>query len=231
MNKRSFCSIFAGVLLASVPAFGAAVSSFGLLSGANFGGSGIDNTAVAITTYSGVTLGLTATPRYSNPPVTNDGISAFFATAGVDPAQAGYAQWNFDFYISNAGASFASYTAELWYDFDPAAATSTGLGIGIISLPSPLFAGTTTVQDSWNLGMSFLATGAAGLTPPTYSSFDPTASGEYSFALVLKDSTAAEVARSSITVNVASVPDGGSMVALLGVGLMALVGVRRTMRG
>jgi hypothetical protein len=230
MNKRSFPSIFAGLLLAAAPAFGAAVSSFGLLSAANFGGAGIDNTAVAITTYNGVTLGLTATPRYSNPPVTNDGVSAFFATGGADPTQPGYAKWNFDFYVSNSGAAFADYVAELWYDFDPASATSTGLGKGMMLLPAPLISGSTTVQNSWNLGMGFLATGAPGLTPPSYSSFNPNASGEYSFALVLKDNSG-EVARSSITVNVASVPDGGSMLALLGLGLVGMAGLRRKMRG
>ena len=61
--------------------------SFGTLSGATFGGSGIPNNAVAISTYTDdsgnvVTLGLTATPRYSAPAVGNDNAGTFYAMPG-----------------------------------------------------------------------------------------------------------------------------------------------------
>src|SRR5262245_44118746 len=62
-------------------------NSFGSFPPATFGGSGIPNDAVAITkvlTTSGdaITLCLTATARYSNPTVGNDGAGTFSAGDG-----------------------------------------------------------------------------------------------------------------------------------------------------
>ena len=177
--------------------------TFGLLSAATFDGSGIPNDSVAITYVGGVTLGLTATQRFSNPTVTNDGHGTFFATPGADTLPSTYARWNFSFYASNAFLN--DYTLQLLWDLDP------GFGTDEASLGNPLGIGTlaagSTVQDSWNLGMPFLGGG-----------FDPTAAGEYSFALILRDATGQELGRSAINVNVGHVPDTAST------GLLALAG-------
>jgi len=192
-------------------------TSFGSLPSATFGGSGIPNDAVAITTFGlpegSLTLGLSATARYSNPAVTNDGAGTFFALAGGDTLDGApaYGVWNFDFYSAASFTPGSGYTLTLLYDVDPAAGSSTG------SLQLPI-----GYQDSWNLGMGFLGGG-----------FDPNANGEYSFALVLaRDGT--EVGRSSMNVIVgsgpSSVPDVSSTLALSLAGLAGVGLVRRKSR-
>jgi hypothetical protein len=175
--------------------------TFGLLSAATFGGSGIPNDRVAITTFGGVTLGLTATQRYSNPTVTDNGAGTYFATAGEDTLP-NYALWNFDMYVSNA--STTNYAMQLLWDLNPGAGTNEASlsSFGIL----PLAAGSTW-QESWNLGMPFLGGG-----------FDPTVAGEYSFALILRSATGQELGRSAINVNVGHVPDTAST------GLLAVAG-------
>src|SRR5215469_8414331 len=79
-------------LTVSLAAFGN--TSFGTLSGATFGGTGIPNNAVEITTVNTtpngngasdtITLGLTATPRYQNPALGNNLAGTFSATAGAN---------------------------------------------------------------------------------------------------------------------------------------------------
>lgn len=175
-------------------------STFGPLSAATFGGSGIPNDRVAITSIGDVTLGLTATQRYSNPTVTDNGAGTYFATAGEDTLP-NYALWNFDFYASNASQN--DFYLQLLWDLNPGVGTDeTMLSSGI-----SLFLAGSTNQDSWNLGMPFLGSG-----------FDPTVAGEYSFALILRNATGQELGRSAINVNVGHVPDTAST------GLLALAG-------
>lgn len=211
----------AGVLTLTAAPITPTYTTFGTLSGATFGGSGIPNDAVAITTYdtgSGiVTLGLTAHQRYSNPAVANNGAGTFFAVQGGDtytPApntQPTWARWNFGWYVQNNSST--PFLVDLLYDFDPGTGTDeTALGkVNGGILP------TATVQDSWNLGMNFLTSLP---NPPTYSPFNPNVPGEYSFALILKNASGTELARSAILVKV--VPDGGVSAGLLGLGLLGL---------
>lgn len=211
MKITSLRALFGAALLAlsSLPAAAITIdpqfTNFGLLSQATFGGSGIPNHAVAITTFGNVTLGLTATQRFSNPAVTNDGAGTFFAQAGSDPANSAYAKWNFNYYISGLSSG---QSVTLYYDKNPAT------GNDVTATFPGLFMGT---QNSWNLGMGHLGGG-----------FNPSASGEYDFALVLSDSTG-ELARSAITVKVGSpsVPDGGTTIGLMGAALVGLVALRR----
>jgi hypothetical protein len=188
--------------------------TFGLLSGATFGGSGIPNDSVAIKTIGVVTLGLTATQRYSNPTVTNNGAGTYFATPGEDSVP-NYARWNFGFYASNASQN--DFYLQLLWDLNPGAGTDeASLSSGI-----SLFYAGSTQQDSWNLGMPFLGSG-----------FNPAAAGEYSFALILRSVTGQELGRSAINVNVGSVPDTAStgLLALAGFGSLLVFGrLRRRM--
>ncbi|GIX50560.1 MAG: hypothetical protein KatS3mg132_754 [Limisphaera sp.] len=204
-------------------------TTFGTLSGATFGGSGIPNDAVAIFTYGNVTLGLTAHQRYSNPAVGNNGAGDFYAVNGGDVytpspnTQPTWARWNFGWYVQNSDTT--TYILDFRYDFDPGAGTDEAAH-GVISSVLP---GNLKVEDSWNLGMGFLGTSDSGLgwsrTPPTHPGFDPNAAGEYTFALILRDMSGQELGRSAIRVNV--VPDAGATVTLLGLGLMGLSMVRR----
>jgi hypothetical protein len=217
--------VAAGVVTAGAAPITPTYTTFGTLSGATFGGSGIPNNAVAITTIGDVTLGLTAHQRYFNPPVANDGAGTFTAVNGGDiysiPPEPGYARWNFGWYVANAGTD--SYLVELLYDFDPGTGTDSG-NLGKIG---SILGSNKTVQDSWNLGMAFLDTSTSpNVSPPAYPSFDPNASGQYSFALILRDAgSGAELGRAAINVNV--VPDGGGTLAIFGLAMGAMAWFKR----
>ncbi len=231
-------SIYCAGLLGLTCISAAAVSidptytSFGTLSGATFGGSGIPNNAVAITTLtSGIydfTLGLTAHQRYSNPAPVNDGAGTFWAVTGNDSAHGkpGYARWNIGYYVdvtpdlsSGLFGGGNGYSVRLFYDNDPAMDNDV---TKYVTLEPNYWNGKTfDSQNSWNLGM---------VVP--FSA----ATGEYSFALaVFKDGT--ELGRSAINVNVndsgtmpnpvPAVPDGGATVAMLGAAMIGLGALAR----
>lgn len=211
--RSSLTALFLTGLLSGSAAFAAPITptytTFGTLAGATFGGTGIPNDAVAITTFGGVTLGLTATERYSSPAVGDDGAGTFFATPGsYGVSNPTYGLWNFDFYAFNNSGT--NYKLELLWD------TNAGFGTDQASLLSggtSAFNAGTLVQNSLNLGMGFIGGG-----------YSPSATGEYSFALILKDLSNQEVARSAINVKVGNVPDGAStgLLAVLGLGTLAV---------
>ena len=193
-----------------------------------FGGTGIPNGAVMVNSSGpvGVTLGITAHQRYSNPALTNNGAGTFYASPGVDinPPSSGtdpYATWNFGFYIG--GQNAWDYTHELLYDFNPAVGNS---GRGSIQL--------LPGEDSWNLGMNFLGTTVTpSITAPTYALFDPSVAGLYSFSLVTRNSNGGIEAQAGMDVNVrgvSTVPEP-STYALMAAGLagLGLVARRRKM--
>ncbi len=181
--------------------------TFGSLPAATFGGHGIPNNAVQQWTNGTLTFGLSATQRYANPPPTNNGAGTFFANAGGDSldGSAGYATWNFDYYIAG-NTSNSGVTTELFVDNNPAVGNDVTTSISFLS---------SNGQDSWNLGMG--------------PGFDPGANGEYGFALVAYNANGAEIGRSAILVDVghvsSTVPEGGSTVLMLGgiLGFMALL--------
>ena len=116
MNKtgRTTGKILAAAATASVlwtlvtPASAAPVvpsfTDFGDLPQATFGGSGIPTDPTAITTFNGiggdiVTLGLAATPRFANPPLTNDGAGTYTALAGANDGTPGSTVWRIAGYL------------------------------------------------------------------------------------------------------------------------------------
>lgn len=216
---------------------------FGDLSSATFGGSGIPNNAVAVSTFKDsngktITLGLTAHQRYENGALNNDGAGTFYADPGknggnpANPAAGTQGSlWNFAWVISGEqGARLNDYTFKLFYDFDPETNTDQA-ALGSFkpnALSGAIFGGK---EDSQNLMFSSLSNSWFADTPD-YVSFDPFASGQYSFALTATRG-GAEAARAAINVMVgpqaSQVPEPASM-ALLGMGLLGLASVRRFRR-
>lgn len=215
-------------------------TTFGLLAGVTFGGSGIPNSPAAIfnltdplTGQTTLTMGLIATPRFTGV-VTNDGAGTYSSVTGISPNPPSsladpYAMWNFSSYVGGSAASGLFF--RLFYDFDPAVGTNEA-DHGTVS-----FAGTTLVLSpngsSSNLGFNSLATsGVATFGPHSFTTvtptgtFDPNAAGQYTFALrAYRDANFTDlVGSTAIAVNV--VPEPGTF-ALAGLALLGLATARR----
>jgi hypothetical protein len=214
----AFASIASLQAAAIVPVF----TTFGALPGATFGGSGIPNDQVAITTLAvnggTLTLGLTAHQRFANPAVASNGAGVFTAVSGGDVLNSApaLARWNVGLYAAFDGTQgLAGHTIQYFYDTDPAVGNNV-----LTAFPGGLG------QDSTNLGFGFY-TGAAATNG---INFNPNVAGEYSFALVVRNATGAEVGRSAINVNVrtpGTVPDGGVTAVLLGFSMLGVAGLKR----
>lgn len=203
-----------------IPAF----TSFGSLPQATFGGSGIPNDAVAITTFSSggndFTLGMSASQRFLNPVVTNDGAGTFGSVAGANfgdptfatsPSATSGAAWNFNFFIDIVGtATIGDFDVVLLYDFDAAAGTDESQH-GVLDFNALGAGALSTSQGSQNLLFGFLAVAIPGITPPP-GVFDPNAGGEYTFSLRVSESGGgALLGESAIAVDVAAVPEPSSL--------------------
>jgi hypothetical protein len=206
----STCLLTGGIALAS---------PLVTLSGATFGGTGIANNAVEVTTINGtdtITLGLTATPRFPNPPVgqalPNDTASAtFFATAG-NGLTPGRATWNLDYYISVNNGDLASYTFKLLLN---------GSALAI----NPVL---TAQNDETATSGTFTTSGGTAIAQDSenalFLGIDPNATGTDDFELQVfglnSDGAPKLLGESDITVDV--VPDAASSVVLFGLGLASL---------
>jgi hypothetical protein len=214
------------------------------------GGTGIPNDAVATTSYTfgeeNFTIGLTATERFNNEDVTNDGAGTFFAKAGSNTppgASVAGATWGFGFFLGMEAVAFDDFSAlqtaaesymqtiavDIYYDVDPTSAVD----YGIISLWE-LIKGSAVkeVQDTQNLLFSFLngsGSSVPGITRPSLD-FNPNISGEYSFKIV--STTMGQLGNypesnplAEVGINVVVVPEPSTL-ALFGLGLMALASRR-----
>ncbi|HHQ14905.1 MAG TPA: hypothetical protein ENK16_07730, partial [Chromatiales bacterium] len=108
-------------LIALLPGIAAAVpimDYFGPLNEATFGGTGIPNQEVAVASQfvdgnNLITVAMSATQRYSNPPLTNDGAGTYFAGTGSNFGGDGEsstegALWNFNYFIKVEGINGAT---------------------------------------------------------------------------------------------------------------------------
>ncbi|MEO0531299.1 MAG: hypothetical protein AAF266_12100 [Planctomycetota bacterium] len=220
--------------------------TFGAIPAATFGGSGIPNTAMAISTSTDagntIVLGIAATPRFSATTVGNDGMGSY--TVGSGEGDPGLSRWNFSFYTNIAGGgSYADYQFDVRYDLDSAAGNSLGT-LGNIDLNASVFgaaeaavpgsgpaalAATDTVESSQNLAFSFLTTGVPGVvTPPTPAvTFDPNAIGEYTFQITVSDAFSGTLI-DQVSIAVSAVPEPTA--ALVGTLLAGALGTFVTRR-
>ncbi|MEZ6190818.1 MAG: PEP-CTERM sorting domain-containing protein [Phycisphaerales bacterium] len=210
--------------------------TFGPLDDATFGGQGIPNDEVAISSQfidGDVTIivAMSATQRYSNPALTNNGAGTYFATPGSnfggnnESATEG-ALWNFNYYMKVIGTNgatpvLADYQIDLFYDFDTGFDTALG-SLGKINVTNAILGsvnpGATLVEDSQNLMFGFLGTTIPGVITPPAGSFDPNALGEYNFAIQV---SRAGFGVEAVAMDVQVVPEPASL-ALLTLGGLAL---------
>ena len=249
---RTFCLTTLAILGYASAALAVPITptfdTFGDLPGATFGGTGIPTDPVAITTIivggDTITLGMSAHARFANPTVTDDGLGTYTAatgsnfgdpTFGTMPSADLGATWNVGSFIDIAGGgTFDDYSFEFVYDFDPGVATDESLhglldlNAGIVAGMGPPLGTLTHFESSENLLFPFLATPTPGvIAPPTPGAFNPNALGEYTIALVAKDSGGTEIGRSAI--RVLAVPEPSSMF-LLASGALGLCGYTRRKR-
>jgi hypothetical protein len=214
--------------------------SFGPLPQATFGGTGIPNDEVAVSSQfedgtTTITVALSATQRYSNPALTNDGAGTYFANTGSNfggNGESGFegALWNFNYYIDIDGpAQISDYEITLFYDFDPAFDNGP-VGLGQIDITAAVALGSapnaTLLEDSQNLMFGFLAGSPAYpfITTPG-GAFDPNAIGEYNFAIqVSRAGWGVEQVRMDVQVSAVPVP---AAAWLFGSALLGLAGFKR----
>lgn len=207
IQSFSFSLAIAAAFLAFATPLSAApiFDTFGPLDDATFGGQGIPNDEVAISSQftfgtDEITAAMSATQRFSNPALTNDGAGTYFATPGSNFGGNGEsgiegALWNFNFYLnldSTAGNVLADYQIDLYYDFDTGFDTPLG-SLGSINITNSLLsdpntAGNTLAEGSQNLNFGFLASSIPGFITAPGGSFDPDALGEYNFAITISRS-------------------------------------------
>lgn len=214
--------------------------TFGPLPQATFGGTGIPNDEVAAGTQfvdgvNTITIALSATQRFSNPVLTNDGAGTYFAGPGSNFGGAGEstlegALWNFNFYIEVLDGNddplpISNYQFDLLYEFNPSVDTPLA-DFGSINVTNSVLGSldptANVAQGSQNLNFGFLASSFPGLLTPPAGSFDPNALGEYTFALTVSEIGGLGLPLETVAIDVVVVPAGSTAALLAPVGLLAM---------
>lgn len=208
MAKR-LTTIAAGLLAAALPTLAPAFTvydEFGSFPDATWGGSGIPNDAVAasmqiVNGADTLRVALSATERFSNPPVLDNGAAIYQANngsnCGVDTDPVGCpsanqgALWNWNYFVDvTGGGTLVDYQIDIWYDLDPNGPNAFGdlSGLGRIDVTALLVAqGLTTltkIEGSENNLFDFLAVDSFGIDAPDVA-FDPNAEGNYQYAITV----------------------------------------------
>lgn len=223
-SKMKTSLTIACLLTSGLVAMATSTTTFGTLSGATWGGSGIDNNNAQITTITVsdpftqgdvITLGLEANPRLTPGILANNGAGTYFAAPGSSAGHPTWANWNMGFYISSSPDNTLSrYSFTLTY----------GIEGGSSFTFNPMLIGDNTgapnsAQNSENLGFAFLSIPIGG--------FDPNASATYDFTLnaYLGETFLGSDSAKVVVGN--GVPDGGSTVIMLGFAACGLVVFKR----
>lgn len=218
--------------------------SFGAQPTFTFGGSGIPNDAVAVSSFSeetqrGIftwTFGLSATPRFSGPALTNDGAGTFTAVTGttLSPTNILGSTWNLGFYAaltSDTPLDPGSFKTRLYYDLDPGVGTSL-VNHGLLESNIPASGLSGVSQGSQNMLFSFWTlpfSTAASSNFPQGGTFDALVPGEYTFRLALVNDNGADVGDSVVAIRV-NVIDPNGTVPLPGTLGLLLVGLAAALR-
>ena len=243
MNKRLSATVVA-VVAASLPGIASAFTvfdEFGSFPDATWGGDGIPNDAVAasmqiVNGADTVRVALSATERFSNPPVLDNGAAIYQAGIGSNcgvatdpvgcPSGNQGALWNWNYFVDvQGGGKLVDYQIDLWYDLDPDGPKAFGdlSGLGRINITASLIANglteLTRIEGSENNLFDFLGTDIPGIIDAPDVAFDPNAEGNYQYAITVSrfgfpvDTVAMEV-------NVVPIPAAawlfGSALAALG---------------
>lgn len=228
MKIKFLVTIIAGMSAASLNA-NTVSSSFGPMAGATFGGSGIPNDAVEMTTISGIsdpfvaagsdtlTIGLSAHARFATPgDLQNNGAGTYDATTGTQLNSHGtpLALWNFDFDINSSAGFVQRYQYTLTFGLEGGSSTS----LNPITTFTDSTGGPGSFQNSENLGFPSLG---------SLIGFNPNETGIYDVTIDAYEG-ATHLGSDTIHINVSSVPDGGTTCGLLAAGFLGLLLVKRT---